>query len=107
MARTPTENARGQPELDAPVGPPIEQRTRAARRGALIRKRIAQFVEQGTAALVGDRPAIVGIDERKIPQLGALVEVGDTGRRKLDQHLCKAVETPVVRDARLRWQEVL
>src|SRR5688572_5066232 len=36
-------------------------------------------------------PPVIRIDQAKIPELGALIDVGDTGRGELEQGLCEAV----------------
>ena len=42
---------------------------------------VGERVEQVGAVRVVDGPAVVGVDEREVEELGALVEVGDAGRR--------------------------
>ena len=51
--------------------------------------------------VVVDRPAVVGIDEIQVPELGALVEVRNARRGDLDHQLREAVVDAELRDARL------
>src|SRR5687768_18234654 len=46
-----------------------------------------------------DLPAVVGVDEAEVPQLAALVRVGDAGGREAEQGLREGVEQAEVGDA--------
>src|SRR5262245_16725019 len=39
-----------------------------------------------------DRTAVVRIDQRQVPELGSLIEVGNSGNRSLEGELAEAVE---------------
>ena len=71
-----------QEELDTPV----------FRRGKhagddFLRHFAFQYLVQGAPSqLVVDRAAIIGIDQREMPQLVSLVQVGDAGRGEMNQH---------------------
>ena len=67
---------------------------------------VMRFQHRGAGCVV-DRPPVVGIDEVQIPQLGALIEVGNAGRGDLDQQLREAVVDAELGDARLERQERL
>src|SRR4029077_6365559 len=59
-------------ELDASIEPSSQQRVRM--------HTALQLPENRLAALVIDRPAIVGIDQAEIPQLRPLIEIGNARR---------------------------
>ncbi len=94
------ERARDRELLDASVG---------ARR--------EQFVDVGAcrqspsrllcALAVVDRAPVVGIDQRQIPQLGALIKIRHARRGDLDEQLREAVVDAELGDALLKWQEGL
>ena len=52
-----------------------------------------------------DGPPVVGIDEMKIPQLGPLIEIGNAGRRDLEDHLRERVDEADTRDTLLEGQK--
>ncbi len=51
-----------------------------------------KFGQEPGAEFVVDGPAIVGVDERVVPELGALVEIGNAGAGVLEQGLCKGID---------------
>ena len=57
-----------------------------------------QLIEHALAELPIDGTPVVGIDEVEVPQLAALVEVGNAGRRDLDERLGQRVERAEVGD---------
>ena len=81
--------------LDAAVLPAREQLRRI---GALRQHRPAQ--------LEIDRPPVVGVDQREVPQLAALIGVGHARRGQLEQGLGQPVERADQRDLRLERQEI-
>ena len=53
--------------------------------------RLQDLVQQPLAQRIIDWPAIVGIDQTEIPELGALIDVGHTGQGELQHGLNQAV----------------
>ena len=94
-------------ELDATVLLLLEEAEGEARPVGRGGEGVLELVEQTAAQRPVHRPAVVGVDEAQVPQLGALVEVGDAGRRDLDQRLRQRVEGAEVGDARLERGEVV
>lgn len=77
------QGAPDQPELgEAGVGQGI-------RDGAVL-----QLGEQALPDSIVDRPAVVGVDQAVVPELGALVDVGNPGGGQLDQGLGQGVHPP-------------
>ncbi len=74
------------PELDAAVvdvaGDLLYDR-HCAMGGCLV----LHFVEVAASEGVVDGPAIVGIDEAEVPEVGALIKVGDAGRADFEDEL--------------------
>src|SRR5205823_6828849 len=77
----------GEQELPASVLEMLGRRARGDAAGA-------HFREQGAPATVVDRAAVVGIDQRKLPDLVPLVDIGHAGRGQLEKRLRQAVEQP-------------
>src|SRR5882762_5997743 len=94
-------------ELHPPVGLGLDETGGEARAVGGGGERAVEIAEQAAAQREVHRPAVVGVDQAQVPQLGALVEVGDTGRRDLDQRLRQRVERAEVGDARLERGEVV
>jgi hypothetical protein len=91
--------------LDPAVPPMCEQ---LPHQRPIVRvPRTRQLLEDLTAAGVVDRAAVVGIDEVEVPQLGALVEIRDAGRRRLDDELRQAIVDAELGDTRLKGRERL
>ena len=86
--------------LDASVGPVREQRLEIRRR-----RRSRQFFEHRRARGEIHRLAIVGIDEMKIPQLVALIEVDDARRRHFEDELRQRIDRAEPRDVALERHE--
>ena len=63
--------------------------------------------EQAAPQRVVDRAAVVGIDQRQVPQLVALVDVGHAGRGELEQRHRQAVEHAEPGDRRRRRAQVV
>src|SRR5204863_696518 len=93
-------------ELDPAVGARCQQLR--AEGGELVRvlsdSRL-DLVEQRAAEGEVHGPAIVRVDERQVPQLGPLVEVGNAGRRDLEQQLAQRVDRAVEGHEALKWPE--
>ena len=62
------------------------------RAGRVQRRGGRQPGQQGAAPGEVDRAPVVRVDQRVVPQLGALVDVGDAGQGELDQLLTERVE---------------
>ena len=54
--------------------------------------RILQRAEAACALGEVDRPPVVGIDERKIPELGALIEIRHARHRRLQRDLAERIQ---------------
>src|SRR5690606_28941296 len=57
--------------------------------GALVELR-----EQTASHLVVDGAAVVGVDEAEVPEVGALIHVGHSGRREREEGLSQGVDPP-------------
>ena len=84
--RTPPGSAAAACER-VPDDPQLRQRPRRRRQDRLRRRPSCELREQSPPRVVVDRPAVVGIDQAQVPQLGALVDVGHAGRGQLEQRL--------------------
>ena len=79
-----------------PVGVLAAQPQRARRRPAASRRRgrragcrASSAASRLTRVAVVDRPPVVGVDQREVDDLGALVDVGDAGHRQLHELLAE------------------
>jgi hypothetical protein len=95
--------ARGDPHLDASVGPVGDHV------GEQLAPRVGprHLVEMSDECIehplpLGeiDRAAVIGIDETQVPQLASLIEVGNAGRGELEHELRQRVDHAHSRDAR-------
>jgi hypothetical protein len=66
-----------------------------------------QFLQHVLSELPIDRTPIIRIDQVEVPELAALVEVGNTRSRDLDEGLSQRAERAVVRNAGLKRAEIL
>ena len=66
----------------------------------------ARLGEPARAQLEVDRPAVVRIDQRQIPKLGALIAVGHARGGELEQGLGEAVDGADPRDLGLEGQQI-
>src|SRR5258707_3483589 len=62
----------------------------------LLRRSLSEIGEHASSQIEILRPAIVRIDQRDVPQLCALVKVGDAGRSQLHQRLRERIYPPSV-----------
>ena len=80
----------GQRKLDPPIGP-VGREFAPIRRGAGVERRLARPEI--------DRPAVVRIDQRQVPGLGALIEIRNARHRRLEHKLRQAVQRAEQRHA--------
>ena len=64
------------------------------------------MVQQGLQLRIVDRAPVVRIDQAQVPHLRALIEIGDAGRRDLDERLGQAVPHAALGDLRRERAEV-
>ena len=75
-----------QRELDAAVRPCARQRRPV--------RCLSDRCERGCARREVDWPPVIGIDQRQIPELGALIEIGNSRQRRLQDQLGQTIERP-------------
>src|SRR5687768_17907077 len=83
-------------ELDTailPVGEQIFQQSESI--GRFCRTELG---EQAAAFDIIDRTAIIRIDETQVPQLGSLIDIGNSRRNDFHQGLAERVEYPATGD---------
>ena len=88
MGSAQREDPRNQRELHRPVLPPVEQPGNGGRRQCLL------LGHQPPALAIIDRPAIVGVHQAEIPELGALIDVGTPGKASLSRVCARLLSTP-------------
>ena len=84
------EETPGPGELQVTVGPVLHE---VFPIGGIHRR------QHGSALLEIHRPPVIGIDQRQIPELGALVEIGHAGDRCLQRDLTERIQRTQQRDA--------
>src|SRR5262249_48384625 len=95
-------------ELDPAVEAFVEQRLSQRLEVALRLLHLPlQLHERGLATSKTDRAAVVGIDEIELPQLRALIELGDSGSSQAQDGLGEGVVHSQLRHARLKRKEVV
>ena len=72
----------------------LRKQARDADRGSAASPRPASSASSARRTREVDRTAVVGIDQRQIPQLGPLVDVRDAGRGDLEDDLRQRVADP-------------
>src|SRR5438445_5128384 len=90
-------------ELDASVFPSAVQLARQLDARALVVRHPAQ---RALADLVVDGPPVVRIDERQVPELGALVEIRNARRGDLQHYLRERIVHADFGDSPLELEEV-
>src|SRR5229473_1164034 len=71
----------------------------ASRQPRLVAEALAKLLQQPAPHRPIHRPPVVGINHAEIPELAALIGVGDAGRGQLDQGLRQAVDRAGARQA--------